>query len=268
MLRADLSDTAAARIIARGARLRLGMMQLSPFGLSEQWLLRDGGDRHWSLIADALGQSGGIFRDAQGHAVYAAFSATELTLHPPPRALLGTELSVSSHLYALAPNRLGSEHHLHGPEGPLGRLRMITCFLRHDESGSNRRLLRSTPRGLGDLAPAPRALLAFHDRARGRARAALANPPAGPPALRYQPVPALDFNAVGLLYFPTFARIAEGALPISAPLARREIVYLGNIDPGETISATGGPPDLRLMAGTRPLAMIASAHHGAPVRDR
>ncbi|MEM1360359.1 MAG: hypothetical protein AAGF94_01415 [Pseudomonadota bacterium] len=40
------------------------MTQLSPFRLSEQWLSRNCGDRHWALISDALGQQRARFHDA------------------------------------------------------------------------------------------------------------------------------------------------------------------------------------------------------------
>ena len=70
----------------RQDRLRLGMMHLSPNGLSEQWLLRHLGDRHWDLIAAAVGQEGIAFRDADGAQVYAAFCATSLDLPGQARA--------------------------------------------------------------------------------------------------------------------------------------------------------------------------------------
>ncbi|MCA0996967.1 Pnap_2097 family protein [Alloyangia pacifica] len=249
------------RRIERQDTLPLGMMMLSPFGLSEQWLLRDGGDRHWGLIAEALGQSGIAFHDAEGHPVYAAFCATELALEPSPGGLLGTEVQITSSLHELAPNRIGSEHHFRGAHGPLGTLRMISCFLRHDGSGSNRKLLRSSLPGLADLPPPTQALEEVHRRARGRARYARDRCPPTAPILDYAPLPALDFNAVGLLYFPTFSKLAEMAQPSQTALARREIVYLGNLDPGETITAHEDAGGLRLSAGTRAIALVSNAHH-------
>ncbi|MBE3640192.1 Pnap_2097 family protein, partial [Mangrovicoccus algicola] len=167
--------TAALRLNAGTAapqardRMRLGMAQLSPFGLSEQWLLRACGDRHWGLIAEGAGQTGTAFRDAQGHPVYAAFCATALRLSPPAGPLLGADLRISSVLGEVAPGRTGSLHLLEGPGGPLGRLAMISCFLRHDAGGSNRQLVKSGLPGLGPLAAAPAELIALDGRARRRA---------------------------------------------------------------------------------------------------
>ena len=53
----------------------LGMPQLCLGGLSETWLLKDIGHRHWTLLGYALGQSLPEFEDASGAAVHAAFSA-------------------------------------------------------------------------------------------------------------------------------------------------------------------------------------------------
>ncbi|WP_172328422.1 Pnap_2097 family protein [Mangrovicoccus sp. HB161399] len=217
--------------------IRLGMAQLSPWGLSEQWLLREAGDRHWALIAGCLGQDGTAFRDAGGRPVYAAFCATSLQLVPAP-GLLGEEAQIRSRLFSLGPNRLGSVHSLRGPAGRIGRIAMVSCFLRHDATGSNRRLLRSALPGLAEVPPAPPELQALNARARGMARAARGGGESSAPLLRYAPVPALDFNAAGLLYFPTFSKIAELAAPSAGPPATRDIAYLGNLDIGETVTAT------------------------------
>ncbi|WP_370206135.1 hypothetical protein [Pararhodobacter marinus] len=85
----------------------------------------------------------------------------------------------------------------------------------------------------------------------------------GPAILRYTPVAALDFNAAGLLYFPTFSKIAEMACPRAAPLLRRQITCPGNLDPGEDILVEPLRDDetatwLRLWAKGRALAEIST----------
>ncbi|WP_116134714.1 Pnap_2097 family protein [Tropicimonas sp. IMCC34043] len=240
----------------RREALRLGMMQLSPFGLSEPWLLRHLGDRHWELIAEASGLSGTAFRDDTGRPVYAAFCATSLHLERHRDARLGASLEIVSTLHQVAPHRIGSVHHLFGPEGCLGRLSMISCFLSHDESGSNRRLLRNRLPGLRALPPAPAGLAGFHESARVCARRMRPAPATAPELARYTPVPAHDFNAAGLLYFPTFSRAAEMAQPAQAPLLSREVVYLGNLDTGETISARAASDCVLLVAGEHLLGSV------------
>lgn len=222
--------------------LVVAMAHLSPFGLSEQWLLRDAGDRHWALIAQALGQTQAVFADADGRPVYAAFCATRLDLEQGPPDL-GHRIEITSTLYAVSATRIGSCHVVSGGGRVLARLNMISTFVSHDASGSNRRIVRNAPQSAADLPPAPDALVDLGDRARAVARGLRAQRLHMPALAQISPVPALDFNAVGLLYFPTFSRLAETAAPAAGALRTREVVYLGNIDPGESVSvhhACGG----------------------------
>ncbi|WP_118135651.1 Pnap_2097 family protein [Oceanicella sp. SM1341] len=233
------------------SRQRLGMAQLGPQGLSEQWLLRECGDRHWQLIATAMGQERAVFADAAGRPVYAAFCATVLELAPPaPGGVPGGLLTLRSGLFRLGGSRIGSEHALEVEGRPAGLLRMISTFVGHGPGGSNRAILRRPPLREVALPPAGPGLAALAARSRETVRSLCPTAPAGPPLLAAVPVPGLDFNAVGLLYFPAFSALAERAHwadPLARPgaLARREIVYLGNIDPGDGIALhpePGHPP--------------------------
>ncbi|MGO4853300.1 Pnap_2097 family protein [Phaeovulum sp. W22_SRMD_FR3] len=247
------------------------MMQLGPDGLSEQWLLRDAGDRHWALIAEAMGQERAVFRDAEGRALYAAFCATSLVLARPDGPLLGHSAQITSALYEVSATQLGSVHLLQQAGGVLAELRMISTFVGHDASGSNHRILRRPPgRGLA-LPPAPAPLRALADQARQQARRARDAAGAPPGGVTVTPCPSLDFNAVGLLYFPTFSRLAEqaewAASGVLAPLARRDVVYLGNLDRGETVRLRmgGATPEARccdvLRGGTRIIARVETRRH-------
>lgn len=221
------------RRIEATASVTAAMAQLSPFGLSEQWVLRDAGDRHWSLIADAMGQGQAVFTDDSGQPIYAAFCTTSLELGPA-RPQLGERIEISATLHAVSAARIGSSHVLRRDGQVVARLLMISTFVGRDESGSNRRIVRRAPLRAPDLPSAPEPLAALDARSRKVAR-----------ALRYQmhktfdgcvtPVPSLDFNAAGLLYFPTFSRLAETVRPANGSLRGREIVYMGNIDPGDGI---------------------------------
>lgn len=242
--------------------LSLGMAHLSPFGLSEPWLLRDCGDRHWGLIAQALGRDDIAFRDEAGRAIYAAFCATALDLAAPAGALLGAPLDITSTLSHVATNRIGSEHRFTSRGRYLGSLRMISCFLRHDGDGSNQTLVRSPLPGLESVPQADAPLSDLLTRARSRARSLRSVIPKGAPMLSYTPVPALDFNAVGLLYFPTFSKIAERAAPATQALASREVLYLGNLDPGEAVAVTQRPDGILLRAGARTLGFATTRWHG------
>ena len=233
--------------VAMTGRVVLGMAHLSPFGLSEQWLLRDCGDRHWSLIARALGQDSAVFADGAGRPVYAAFCATSLQLDPArPAPGPGAAIEITATLHAVSGARIGSVQRIALGGQEIGRMRMISAFVSHDDTGSNRRILRNTAMPGTGLPAAPPSLAALDGRARRVARRLREARPGPDALLRATPVPALDFNAVGLLYFPTFSRLIETARPSLRPLAWREVVYCGNVDAGETLSVhdAGGGLDV------------------------
>lgn len=218
--------------------LVLAMRHLSPDGLSEQWLLRTCGDRHWSMIAEALGQDSAEFTDAEGRSIYAAFCATDFWL-APPGVRLGERAVLSSSLHEVSGTLTGSEHEIHVGGRLVARLLMQSSFVGHDTIASNRRILRRMPNGRMHLPPATAALMALSDQARGKSRQMRnAGPETGTPAMTYVPCPSLDFNAVGLLYFPTFSALAERLDWLrgqAGPLRSRTIVYAGNIDRGDSV---------------------------------
>lgn len=218
----------------------LGMAELGLSDLSQGWLLRRAGDVHWRLIADAIGIDAPDFRDARGRRVYAAFCAVSLSL--AGRARPGEALEIRSTLGALSRSRLLSRHVLVVGGRAAGRVEMISAFLAHGRPGANRSLLRTAPLGLPPLAP-----IASSFGAAAQALAKTERPHLGvsfgeePSRLGLiRPAPA-DFNAVGLLYFPSYPELADrarwslDAAPPPAGPVRRDIVYLGNIDLGETI---------------------------------
>ena len=217
----------------------LGMMQLGPAGLSEQWVLRAGGDRHWTLIAQAMGQERAVFHDAQGREIYAAFCATALTLTPHAPTLLGQRALLTSALFEAGPCQLGSTHQLTLNGQILAELVMISTFVGHDDSRSNHRITRRQPRAMPPLPAPPPALAFLALEARRQARQTRDMKANGDADLRLTPCPSLDFNAVGLLYFPSFSALAERAEWIATgettPLLQRDMFYFGNLEAGESV---------------------------------
>lgn len=244
------------RRIEMRSEITAGMAHLSPFGLSEQWLLRDAGDRHWTLIAEAMGQDRAVFADPAGNPIYAAFCTTSLELGPV-RPRLGDRIEIASSVHAVSASRIGSSHVLLCDRRVVARVLMISAFVGHDDTGSNRRIVRRAPGRMPELQLPPEPLSALDTRARAAARVLRSGRTCGPAFRREVPVPALDFNAVGLLYFPTFSRLAEAAVPTGAALRGREIVYVGNIDPGDAIATHRQGDDLLMTrADGSPLAQV------------
>ena len=109
------------------------------------------------------------------------------------------------------------------------------------------------------LPSAEAGLVALDGLARETARSLRGTDCAGAPEIHAErPVPSLDFNAVGLLYFPTFSRIAETAAFAHtgqcAPILGREVFYRGNINPGETVHVFD-----------RGTTMLMARQDGAPI---
>ncbi len=242
--------------------LPLGMAQLSLGGLSEQWVLRFCGDRHWALIAKALGQRSAVFRAADGRPVYAAFCTTSLRFHTLSQPLLGQDARIVSGLFAVSDTRTGSRHQVVVAGKVVAELSMISTFVSHDASGSNTRIFRNTVLGDMQLPPAEAGLTQLDGQARDTAREFRRYAPDPAQAVHSErPTPSLDFNALGLLYFPTFSRIAETAAysgaPRSGPVLRRDVVYLGNINQGDTVYVFDhGPISVMARGDGAPIAAV------------
>lgn len=230
--------------VRREARLTLGMAQLAYRGLAEEWWLRHLGDVHWQLIADAVGQHSTVFRDTQGRQIYAAFCATEFEQLDPEAVQLGAEITLRSALWAVARSRLQSVHSLVIGGREVARMRLISTFVTHLEQGVNASVCRANPYLLPVLPQAPDG---FAQDTSALAKAQRADSTMGADPLELHPCTGSDFNAVGLLYFPSYTRLFEQAAQRRTPRApwspvrRRLVTYFTNIETGETVhAATAG----------------------------
>lgn len=229
---------------------RLGMPQLAYAGLSETWLLRDCGDRHWLAIAARLGLADPDFRDAGGRSVYAAFLGLRLTQGALHRAREHDRLDVTTRLSRPGPARHLSVHELHIGSTRIARVELLSTFVGRTRPGDNRSLTRvavpadaaddampdAQPAGPVPLAQRVRALRAGFDPA---AEGLLAAPVARTHA--FTPCPRSDFNGAGFLYFANFAAVLDRAAwdwwreAPQQTTALREIAWFGNLDVGETL---------------------------------
>lgn len=244
----------------------LGMAEMGVRGLSENWLLRRAGDLHWRLIARAMGQRGAVFTCAQGKPLYAAFCASQMRLTQPSLPQLGDRITLTATLTRVGRSRLASETRLALDGHPIGHIRLISTFVGHGRDGDNRSILRRAPRVMVAPPEAPARLVTLAQRA---ARIAAAPPVLIGEPQTLLPCPAMDFNAAGLLYFPSFTALAErAAFARGADHTRliraRDVVYLGNVDPGAPVSFrfrdTSHGHLAQMTAEGRPLALILSRY--------
>lgn len=229
---------------------RLGMPQLAYAGLSEPWLLRDCGDRHWLAIAARLGLADPDFRDADGRTAYAAFLGLRLTQAALHAAHEHDRLTVGTRLSRPGPARHLSVHELHVGTTRIARVELLSTFVRRTRPGDNRSVARVTvPADAADDADdagAGTADLALAQRVRALragvdlAAEGLLAPPA-PRRYVCTPCPRNDYNGAGFLYFANFAAVLDRAAwewwheAPAATTAAREIAWSGNLNVGETL---------------------------------
>lgn len=225
----------------------LGMPHLCATGLSEGWLLRELGHRHWFMLAEAAGMAAPDFRDVDGAPVYAAFCALSVDAADFGAARENDVLAVASSLARLSRTQVASRHRLQLRGRAIGAVEMISTFVRRTDGGNHAvarvavdglppALPGAAGGGLADLAAGFRA-----ERIKRHMGFDLADD--APLASRvFDPCPSQDFNGAGFLYFTSFLGFVDRAewafardVAGAARTVRRDVFYRGNLDPGETL---------------------------------
>ncbi|MGV2125892.1 Pnap_2097 family protein [Agrobacterium vitis] len=224
--------------------LLIGMPHLTPHGLSETWLMKELGHRHWLMLARDLIMDNADFRTADGEEVYAAICATSLTDARFELVRANDILTIQSLISAVSRTQTSTTHLLSIAGRSVGRIELVSAFVHRAIQGSNRSIARVTaPRQ--QTRPYQVSLLAQHAAhiRNGRLQTYWGLPLDAAEALRtfrFAPSTAQEFNGAGLFYFAEFQAVADRALeawfPGRKPAVRRDIFFLGNIDPNETVS--------------------------------
>ncbi len=232
----------------------LGMPQLSRNGLSENWLLKEAGHRHWLMLADALGLPVPAFRDRDGATLYATFTGLRLgggiSGGALDRVAEHDRLRFAGRIARVSRTQYQSVQTITVEGRPVATLTLLSIFLRRADAGDNRSVLRALPHPCppmladagSDTSLAPlcqrfrrqdwREHRGFH-RADRQELASVA----------IDPCPHGDFNGAGFLYFASFQSIldrAEWALfrdvSANAVTTDRDLFYHGNINPGDRLT--------------------------------
>jgi probable biosynthetic protein (TIGR04099 family) len=231
--------------------ITLGMPQLCMNGLSETWLLKECGHRHWSMLATAAGLAVPDFRDPAGEPIYAAFLSVSIREGAFEIAQEHAQLAIASRLNRISPNRFLSRHRLTIAGAMIGEIAMTSTFVRRVRKGGNHLIARTEVPALQQIAVDSEAARCVADSAmlrserwdahfgleRRRARVI--------DRFVVDPCPGQDFNGADFLYFASYQAFVDRAewahlrprTPCLTTRAR-DIVYLGNIDPGERLVVT------------------------------
>lgn len=226
----------------------LGMPHLCRTGLSETWLLKELGHRHWFMLAQMAGMTTPNFRDGDGEPVYAAFRALSISGGDFSSARENDVLTLSSRLARVSRTQVASRHIMTICDRSIGEVEMVSAFVRRSPNGSNHSVARVVVDGL----PAIEAGMPIRSLARlatdfraGRVEAHLGFATGAGDALAssiFEPCPSQDFNGAGFLYFTSYLSFVDRAewlfdrqYALSASTVRRDVFFHANVDPGESI---------------------------------
>jgi probable biosynthetic protein (TIGR04099 family) len=228
--------------------LLLGMPHLTPTGLSEAWLMKELGHRHWMMLARRLGMNDADFRTADGREAYASICATSMTAIGAGlgHARANDIIEIRSRLHAVSKRQYLSQHRLSIGDDQLCSAELLSAFVARSREGDNHSLARVEQRFGETQASAADSALAFtasrmrrvaSDMGETEVRACRTGA-----AVTLTPDPGSDFNGAGLLYFARFAGLFSSALTkinIKDRVGQRqEIYFYGNLRPGESLTIT------------------------------
>ncbi|HVR62455.1 MAG TPA: Pnap_2097 family protein [Polyangia bacterium] len=198
-------------------RIRIGMPHMDAGGLSENWLLRHCGDLHWEAITRRLGVAIDEIRGEGQQRLYPTVIALRGRYSSPLSTVREDDVLCAS--VELVPCGSACAHGRVAASVGERRfsIELLTTFAQRQEDGALRMALpaarlasRWTPMG----PPPPLAQLAKAARRGEPLPDAFSGPrlqPAGAPLgeTTYEPSPYADYNGAGLLYFASYATIAD-----------------------------------------------------------
>ncbi|MCW6510917.1 Pnap_2097 family protein [Lichenifustis flavocetrariae] len=233
---------------SRQSMIGLGMPHLTACGLSETWLLKELGHRHWQLIAQASGLERPVFRDRAGDTVYAAFCGVAIRDARFDALREHDDLLIASDIARVSRTQFASRHHLSREGRALGVVEMLSVFVKRAAPGQNRSIVRVAVAGLGQMPLRPEFtdLTTRVPSLRGgdwtEHFGFRADDAEVLESTTILPCPSQDFNGAGLLYFSSFQSAVDrlewatfGARYPALTTTARDIVYHGNVDIGEPI---------------------------------
>jgi probable biosynthetic protein (TIGR04098 family) len=242
--------------------ITIGMPQLAPYGMSENWMLRHVGDIHWQIICDGLRRRSRDMVDNDGNRLYASFVRVRWSSTLPLSAYRESDVvSGSIEMVRYGDGVFVSTAKLLGSERGVISLQLASIFTRREGTGNDRLLASAPP--IFDNCPIPSVavLPAFVEEHRlvrlGRIEShtfmnCAFDIEAGPDEVAsYEINGYQDVNGANLLYFASYPTIADvcaartrfvadefgvhrfvtGSSPVG-----RDIFYFGNANLGDRIA--------------------------------
>lgn len=223
----------------------VGMPQLCRVGLSENWLLKESGHRHWLALAHAFGLDRPLFASEAGDRLYPAFTLVALSDTRLDAVGEDDRLDFALDLERIGRSRFASGITVDVAGETVASIRMETAFVRRTVAGRNRSATRaSVARPCRLLPPGSRGQRPFRADGwdaycgfRREDRRELAR-------FVIDPSPHEDFNGADFLYFSAFQAMIDRAewhwlRRVAPELVTRDrtIHYFGNLELGDRVIA-------------------------------
>lgn len=223
----------------------IGMPHLTPYGLSETWLMKELGHRHWLTLARAMGMDNADFRTADGSEAYAAICATALRGARLDQVYANSVLTIRTTLSSISRTQISSVHRLFVCGQSVGEVELLSTFVHRLRAGDNRSIARVPVSGLPHFDGRRENRLAQSMAMMRGTKQSYVVAPAVQRITQFQTSVTQEFNGAGLFYFVEFQALIERAyeklFPVEASGSRirhREVFFFGNIDGSEVLNVT------------------------------
>jgi probable biosynthetic protein (TIGR04099 family) len=219
----------------------VGLPQLSLRGLSENWLWKECGQQHWSMLASVLklppaGAS-------QRRHCYAAFTAVRMERASLADVVDGDDLYLTAWLDRTSRAQFVSRHVVKRGDEIVAILTMASAALgRFTSAGQSIPAPQPSRARRGDGVELWRLARQMRSRHRGRHYDFDLRSLSEESWFCFRPCPRHDFNGAGFLCFASFQSIVDRAHwsraiedETASELRSRDIFYYGNIDVGDSV---------------------------------
>lgn len=227
-----------------------GMPQLAYAGLSENWLLKECGHRHWMGLAELSGMQQPDFHDESGHKSYAAFTAVRISSVKLNSIKENQQFTIASQVSRAGQARHFSMHNVKSENENIANIQMLSTFVFRREAGNNQSVMRANFANLSQSEPTIEAntLMQQCKKIRtddwlehmGLSRASKATIK----EIEFLPCPNHDFNGANFLYFASFQAYIDRAtwawsnnksIENLPNIMNRDLFFYGNINVGDTL---------------------------------
>ncbi|MFM0631625.1 Pnap_2097 family protein [Paraburkholderia xenovorans] len=233
---------------------RAGMPQLSLTGISENWILKECGQKHWDALASHGQRERPDFFDDVGRRSYAAFTAIRVRTAGFEKVRENDDFEIRTSLHRVGQARHFSRHELISRREGHCSVSMSSTFVTRSEVANNRSISRATLTSLaGEIADPPAEAAEMFALGKAVRNSDLGNREAISRELlpnlntqyvsscEFHPCPNGDFNGADLLYFASFQAFVDRAEwqthkfkepPVTTA---RDMFFYGNVNLGDSV---------------------------------